>query len=232
VELLALPDAAEPSDEELPIAVADLSSQAFERLIAAITGEDPEVDAELAAVIAKMASELSIGDRNTSITLAEEGGWPHKPAKRCATIDGAVRQRMLRLSAQTLRSRDETLVGVLVEADFEEETARLRLPDRSAITVNFPSELADSVQEALRSRAQFRGLVQYHPRTSQAISVELQALERTTQLPLDIDSFWHVATFSILQATQGTTGVVNPDDLAIDDLTDDERAAFLAALAE
>ena len=232
IELLALPEVAEPSDEELPIPVADLSSQAFERLLAAITGDDAEVDAELATVIARMATELGIGDRNTSITLAEDKGWPVKNTTRTATIDGPVRQRMQRLSSRRPRSEDHTLVGVLVEADFEAETARLRLPDGSAITVNFPVDLADEIQEALRSRAQFRGLVQYHPRTSQAIRVDLHALERSTQLPLDIDSFWRVDTFTSLQASQRTTGLVDPDDLAIAELTDDERAAFLAALAE
>jgi hypothetical protein len=231
VELLALPEMADPSDEELPITVADLSSQAFERLLAAVAGDDPEVDTELAGAIAQMASELGIGDRNSLVTLAEGAGWPGR-SRRQATIDLAVRQRMQQVSVQAPRSRDETLVGVLVEADFEGETARLRLPDGRPITVRFPAELADDIQEALRSRAQFRGLVQYHPRTSQAIGVELRALVRSTQLPFDTDSFWQAGTFAGLQAAQHTTGQVNPDDLAIDDLTDDERAAFLAALGE
>src|SRR2546426_7366735 len=54
VELLALPDASEPSDEELPIPVADLSSQAFGRVLDAITKGGTDVDSELAAAVAQM----------------------------------------------------------------------------------------------------------------------------------------------------------------------------------
>src|SRR4051812_7217635 len=41
IEVLALPDTAEPSDEELPISVADLSSLAFSRLLEVITSAGP-----------------------------------------------------------------------------------------------------------------------------------------------------------------------------------------------
>jgi hypothetical protein len=232
VELLALPEAGESSDDELPIPIADLSSQAFDRLLDTISENGPETDAELAAAIAQMASELGIGDRNTSIVLADEPSQSNHIAPRRATIDATVRERMQRLSAQAPRSRDETLVGVLVEADFEGFKARLRLADGGAVTVKFPPELADDIHEALRSRAGFEGVVRYHPRTSQATSVELSAIVRSTQLTIDAGFFWHSDTFADLKAAQGKTGRVDPTDLAISDLTDDERAAFLAALAE
>jgi hypothetical protein len=232
VELLALPDAAEPSDEEFAISAADLSSLAFGRLLDAITSGDPATDAELAAAVAQMASELGIGDRNTSITLIDESVMSPGDAPRRATIDAAVRERMQRLGEQLPVSRDETLVGVLFEADFEGNTAKLRLANGSVVTVSFSADLADDIQEALRSRARLDGLVRYDPRTAQASSVELRTVVRSTQLPLDIDSFWQLQTFAGLQAAQGTTGRVDPANLGISDLTDDERAAFLAALAE
>ena len=231
VELLALPDSAEPSDDELPISVADLSSQAFDRLLDVIAKGGPETDVELAAAIAQMAAELGIGDRNTFITLIDDSSISNKQALRQATIDVSVKERMQRISAQPSPAKDEALVGVLVEADFEGNTARLRLTDGRAVSVNFSHDLADAIQEALRSRAMFEGIVSYHPRTSQATNVELRAVVRSTQLPLDADSFWRREAFADLQAAQGTTGRVNPADLAIGDLTDDERAAFLAALA-
>jgi hypothetical protein len=139
---------------------------------------------------------------------------------------------MERVSEQRPTSRDETLVGVLFEADFEGNTAKLRLANGGVVTVNFSLDLADDIQEALRSRARLEGVVRYHPRTAQASSVELRTVVRNTQLALDGDAFWQSPTFAELQAGQGTTGRVDPDDLGISDLTDDERAAFLAALAE
>lgn len=231
VELLALPEGAEPTDEELPFSVADLSSLAFDRLLTVITSGSPDTDAELAAAVAQLATELGIGDRNTSITLINDSEQTGKPARR-ATIDGAVRERMQRLSEQPPASRDETLVGVLFEADFEGNTARLRLASGGVVTVNFSPELADGIQEALRSRARLEGHVRYHPRTAQATSVELRAVSRSTQLELDVDSFWESQTFAELQAAQGTTGRVDAAALGMTDLTNDERAAFLAALAE
>ncbi|MGC5019979.1 hypothetical protein [Micromonospora sp. DT47] len=232
VEVLALPEAADPTDEELPFSVSDLSQLAFDRLIDAITSGAPESDAELAAAVAQMAAELGIGDRNTSITLVDEFATRAGQEPRRARIDAAVRERMQRVGDQAPASRDETLVGVLFEADFEGNTARLRLANGSVVTVNFSPNLADNIQEALRSRARLEGHVSYHPRTAQATSVELRAVSRSTQLELDVDSFWESHTFAGLQAAQGITGRVDPAALGITDLTDDERAAFLAALAE
>jgi hypothetical protein len=231
VQLLALPDSAESSDESLPISVADLSVMAFGRLLDAITGGEPDADTELAAAVAQMAMELGIGDRNTSITFADDSATGAGKPRR-ATIDASVRERMQRLSHGRPTSRDETLVGVLFEADFEGNTAKLRLANGGAVTVTFAPELADSIQEALRSRTRLEGLVHYHPRTAQVSSVELRALVRNEQLELDVDSFWRPHPFAELQAEQGVTGRVEPGDLGIDDLTDDERAAFLAAIAE
>jgi hypothetical protein len=84
----------------------------------------------------------------------------------------------------------------------------------------------------LRSHTRIRGVVKYHPRTSQAVSVELRAIDTGSQLAIDVEAFWQRETFADLQAVQGTTGRVDPNNIGISDLTDDERAAFLAALAE
>ena len=231
VELLGLPDTADPSDEELPIPVADLSSAAFSRLLDIITSEGEEADSQLAAAVAQMASELGIGDRNTSITLIDSisptGGQPRR-----AKIDAAVRERMQRISERRPDVRDETLVGVLFEADFEGNTAKLRLASGGVVTVSFETDLADEIQEALRSQTGIEGLVHYDGRTAQARTVELRAVVRNVQLELNADTFWQPLSFEALKNEQNTTGVVEPNELAIGDLTDDERAAFLAAFAE
>lgn len=231
VGLLGLPDTADPSDEELPISVADLSSLAFGRLLDIITSEGEEADGQLAAAVAQMASELGIGDRNTSITLTDSTSLICGQPRR-AKIDAVVRARMQRISERRADVRDETLVGVLFEADFEGNTAKLRLASGGVVTVSFETDLADEIQEALRSQTGIEGLVHYDGRTTQARTVELRAVVRNIQLELNADSFWQPLSFETLKSEQNTAGVVDPDDLAIGDLTDDERVAFLAEFAE
>jgi hypothetical protein len=137
---------------------------------------------------------------------------------------------MHRLAAQPQAlGRDQALVGLLFEADFEEETAKLRLPDGGVVTVAFTPDLADDIHEALRSQARLDGLVRYDPRTSQATHVELRTVERSVQVALDAEAFWRSESFAALQEAQATTGEVDPAALAID-LSDRERADFLAAL--
>jgi hypothetical protein len=234
VELLALPDTCEPADNELPVPIADLSSQAFDRLLDAITSGGPEMDAELAAAVAQMAAELGIGDRNVSITLSEDIPSPGRRAPRAAKVDATVRERMQRFSIPMKPSKADTLVGVLVEADFESHTARLRLANGTGVTVNFSPDLEDDIYEALRGRASFQGLVHYHPKTSQALTVELRTVVVNTQLQLELEDeqFWRVDSFADLQAAQRTSGRVDVAHIVMTDLTDDERAAFAAALAE
>lgn len=231
VELLALPETNAPTEDELPVSVADLGSLAFDRLLDALGRDQTDVDAELAAVIARMAAELGIGDRNTALILTDHAEEPNSERSRRGYIDVSVRHRMQDLGSQIPRSREETLVGVLVEADFEGQTARLRLADGNAVTVDFPNELADEIQQALRSQAGFEGAVRYHPTTAQAVAVELRAVVRGSQLALGGEAFWQPNTFSRLQAAQGTRGLVYPAELAIADLSDDERSAFLAGLS-
>lgn len=228
VGLLALPDMADPSDEELPLPVADLSSLAMSRLIDAIMDVDPRADGELAGAVAKLAAELGIGDRYSSMTIIDESATGEGP--RRATIDSLVRERMQRLEGQFSSQRDDVLVGVLVAADFEQLTARLRLAGNEAVTVSFPPDLADEIKDALRSRAGFEGMIHYRGKTARATRVELRAVVRTMQFPLEGESFWQPRSFSDLQAMQGVTGRVDPASLAIEELTTDERAAFLAAL--
>lgn len=232
VELLALPDTAAPTEEELPIAVPDLSSAAFDRLLDTVSMRKAETDPELAAAIARMATELGIGDRNTAITIADQSTGHNDRATRQVRIDATVRQRMQEISSPDARSNQGTLVGLLVAADFESNSARLRLADGSPVTVNFSADLADEIQDALRSRAGFEGAVKYHPRTTQAIGVELRSVLRGTQLALDAEEFWQPKTFAALQAAQQTSGRLEPTALAIDDLSEEERAAFLTEYFE
>jgi len=233
VEVLALPDVGDAVDGELPIRVADLSSQALDRLLDMLEDRPGAADPELASAVAQLAADLGIGERNTSVALSCDRP-PGVPGVRRVVIDASVRARMQRLGSPQVPAQDQELVGTLVEADFERNTARLRLPAGSSVDVSFSAELSDDIHEALRSKARLVGAVQYNPRTSEVKSVLLRALHRTwgTQLALGSESFWDSPTFAELQDAQGTTGQVTMSDLAMTDLTDDERAAFLAAFEQ
>lgn len=231
VGVLALPDAA-PTEDELPLTVEELSSQAFDRLLDAISDYKEERDRELADAVARMAAELGIGDRSTSLILADQSALDDSRPRRSVRVDVHVRRQMQVISSATPDTREGTLVGVLFEADFEQQSAKLRLADNSVVVVSFPERLSDVIQEALRSRAGFEGVTRYDPRTSQATGVELRAVIRSTQLALAGESFWHPRSFSELQAEQGTTGQLDPAELKIPGLTEDEQAAFLSEYAE
>src|SRR5215470_14888461 len=73
VEVLALPDVSEAADGELPIRVADLSSQALDRLLDMIEERPGTADPELASAVAQLAADLGIGERNTSLVLSYDG---------------------------------------------------------------------------------------------------------------------------------------------------------------
>lgn len=83
----------------------------------------------------------------------------------------------------------------------------------------------------LRSQARLDGIVRYDPRTSQATHVELRTVERSMQVALDAEAFWRAESFAAIQEAQGTAGEVDPAGLAINDLSDRDRADFLAALS-
>ena len=55
-------------------------------------------------------------------------------------------------------------------------------------------------------------------------------LGRVAAAALDAEAFWRSESFAALQEAQATTGEVDPAALAMD-LSDRERADFLAALA-
>src|SRR5262249_16736232 len=136
-------------------------------------------DPELASAVAQLAADLGIGERNTSVALSCDGPPGCVPGVRRVVLDASVRARMQRLSSPQAPAQDQELVGTLVEADFERNTARLRLPAGSSVDVSFSAELSDDIHEALRSKARLVGVVQYNPRTSEVKSVLLRALHRT-----------------------------------------------------
>ncbi|MGO9789283.1 MAG: hypothetical protein ACLP8S_07110 [Solirubrobacteraceae bacterium] len=130
--------------------------------------------------------------------------------------------------------RPDALVGVLVEADFEKRTARLRTATEAGVQVSFDDDLADDIHAALRQQAKFRGEIVCDPHTSVARSVRLRRIERGEQLVLGLDTeeFWRERTFEELARLQGAGQPVDPELLHDAEATDEERDAFMAAIAE
>jgi hypothetical protein len=229
VELLALPDASEPSDDELPITVAALGDAAFEQLLRALQ-PGAEVDRKLAEAVAELGDLLGVGDRNDRVRLE-----PDDRRVPPAFIDAGVRSAM-RARSQVTPPRDgdaDTLVGTLVEADFERRTARLQPAAGKAVTVTFAEEMADSIQTTLRSVATVKGLISYDKQTHAARRVELRNIQRAEQLLLlegDYGSFDAPVSVEALRLAQGVEVVGSARDLFNDDLTDDDRVQLAALL--
>jgi hypothetical protein len=222
--VLALPD--DVADEEaLPVSVADLSERALERVLDVINSE-VDVDREIASAIAQIGEELGVGER-TDRVVVERVDTPTGLRTQSAQIDERVCAYMRQVSLGVDHpSRQDIVTGSLVEADFERNTARLRLtPPGSAVVVRFPDELADEVKAALREPTELEGRVTYDSRTAMAKSVEVRAVHRGEQLHLgDLEAFWRPRSVAELAREQGIT---EPPDLTaplVPDLTPEERA--------
>lgn len=228
VELLALPDGSAPTDDELPLSVEALGDAAFDRLLDALVNDPSTVDWRLAEAIADLADDLGVGDRNEAVRLE-----PSTPVRRPVVIDGAVRARMRAASEKKPPERDDVVVGMLVEADFEKFTARLQPPIGRAVTVTFPEELSDDIQTTLRQVTTLVGMVSYDPKTHTARRVETRGVTRSEQLELSVGEyggFQDQVTVEELRGAQGVESVSSAAELYDDTLTDKERDQLAALL--
>ena len=233
VPVLELPDFELFEGETLDIDVASLGEQALEAVIDATDPRShPNVDPTVVKALVDVADRLRIGDRYEALTFdAKTNG-----RRRTARVDGEGRQRLRSYvnSVPPTASREDALVGTLVEADFEKRTARLRTATEPAVQVSFDDDLADAIQYALRQHASFRGEVVYDPRTSVARAVRLQRIDRGEQLVLGLDAeeFWREWSFEDLAQVQGAGQPADLDALYDAGATEKERDAFMAAISE
>jgi hypothetical protein len=228
VELLALPEGAEPTDDEFPLSVEALGEAAFAQLLGAFSGDANTVDQRLAEAIADLADDLGVGDRNDAVRLQ-----PDSRERPAVVIDRGVRERMRAASTARTPERDDVIVGTLVEADFERFTARLQPPTGKAVTVTFPNELADDIQNALRLVTTLVGMVSYDPKTQTARRVETRRVSRSEQLALSVGEFggfFDDISVELLRVAQGVEPVASAADLYDDTLTDEERDELAALL--
>ncbi|MDQ4125557.1 MAG: hypothetical protein M3134_08160 [Actinomycetota bacterium] len=229
VPVLELPETAALDEPTLDLRDRTLGEAAMESLlVAAVEPHDPVV----AKALLDVADGMLIGDRYDAITfiaLAEDG------ATRKVRVDGNGRRRLRRYveSIPTPDPRPDDLVGVLVEADFEKRTARLRTPEEPAIEVAFSDEQADAIQSALRQPSTVRGEVTYDARTHMAKTVRLREIVRgIEQLVLDPGEFWQELSFAELAERQDAGRPAQPHDLYDAEASDAERDAVMAAMAE
>lgn len=214
VAVLGLPNTADTAEDVLDVGVDDLAGAAFDRLVASFAMPDDQVDQSIARTLAELGEALGIGERHDELIL-ESTRSPQR-----ARLDEAARVRMRRLADAVPTQQADVLVGSLREADFDRRTARLRATSGESIVVAFPPELADDVQQALRSQAQFEGLVTYDASTATARRVELRRISTPDALPFDAEEFWSAASVQELAEAQG----VGPATL--------DRAAFAASVQE
>lgn len=226
VAVLAPPEM-EPNPEALDLEDAQLGEMAIEATIEAITG-DNETPPEIAAALVDLAEAVGVGSRVEAVEYEAVG---RAPSPRRARLDpeAVVRLRSVAARAAVAR-RDDRVVGVLYEADFEARTAGLRT-GRARVDVTFDESLADDIKRALRERAELVGEITYDPDTSMATAVELRELRSEEQLAIGLDSgdFWDDEGVEDRAARLGV-GIPEPDDVRDDDATDDEVDGFLAAL--
>jgi len=178
VVTLRLPCLGRPTEETFDVEVDDLAGAAFDRLLAAFTQPDDQVDPGIARALADLGQDLAIGERHEHLLLTSSR------ASVAGRLDAGARDRMRRLADAPLGRQPDVLMGTLREADFDRCTARLHTTTGDTITVEFPAELADQIQEELRVQAVFEGLLTFDPATTAVKRVELRRISSAEPLPL------------------------------------------------
>ena len=176
-----------------------------------------------------MADRIGIGSRYDAVIF--DTNVPGAPER--VVLDELALNRLRRMAEQASpERRADMLVGVLVEADFERHTARLRAANGGSVGVTFDEAQSGEIQEALRRPAQLVGEIAYDPETARAVSVKLRAITRAEQLAMSLDAgeFWRDVTIDELRRGRGMEPVHDIAQLRDPELTEDEIEAFLTAL--
>jgi hypothetical protein len=237
VPVLALPEPSSVGNppmngqDALETQAATLAEAALSKLFEAAT--EPAPEPAVAKALLELADGMHVGDRYEAIVFS---GSRRGALDTKTRVDGSVRSHLRAYvdSAPAAPMREDALMGVLVEADFEKRTARLRTPSESGIEVDFGDDLDDDIHAALRQPATLRGEVIFDPKSSLAKAIHLRQVEHGEQLIMGLDptAFWDEPSFHDLALRQGTGEPVNPAALYSPDASEEEKDAFMAALAE
>lgn len=224
---MELPERVAEADA-LELDVQNLAEEAIHKALRVVTNED--ATPEVAASLAELSNDLDIGERYEGLWIEVDG-----PKPRRAEIDSGVRERLRELATTRAdrNAKRDKVTGTLYEADFEKNTAHLRIPEGKSVRVSFRDAMADDIQMALRHPAELEGEIEYDPRTSMAVAVELRSVRRADQLMIGLDTgeFWRNPTIEELRQAHGVAPIEDLDSLRISDASDEELEAFLEALS-
>lgn len=192
-------------------------------------GQDAKNYPDVAGTWVAVADELGIGKRFNALRMDDLR--TSKP--RTAVLDAARKERLRTVAAAaSLRSvTGHWVTGRLFEADFDKRTAKLKAPGGGIVTVEFPDELADEIQQALRRYPVLTGEIKFDPKTNQAVSVRVRRINIGQQMPMFGVDFWNDSTIADLRSGGGLAGVTDPAKLRVE-ASDDEWAAFFDAVGE
>ncbi|HST48062.1 hypothetical protein [Jatrophihabitans sp.] len=224
VAVLRLPRLAETTDDTLNVEVDDLAGAAFDRIVAAFAQADDQVDPGIARTLADLAQELGIGERHEELVLTS----PRTTS--AGHLDASAKERMRRLADAPLGHQPDVVVGTLREADFDRRTARLHAATGETVTVKFPAELDDEIQEALRAQAAFEGIITFDPNTATIKRVDLRRINTSEPLPFDASAFWTTSPLEDLAQIQGVQPATF--DAPFGEWNEQEIADIVSALAD
>jgi hypothetical protein len=232
VVVLELPEPA-AAHGTLDFEVATLGQSAVAMLLDAAAVPSAPPHPLVAKALLEVANTMRLGDRYDELQFdAATTGR----AARHVRVDAVARKRLREYvdSVPVSFMRSDAVTGVLVEADFEKRTARLRTPTEPGVEVQFSEDLEDEIYAALRHPATLRGDVAYDPRTHSAKTVRLRRVDRGEQLILGLDptEYWAEPSFEDLARRQGSGQPADPRSLYDAEATDEERNAFMAVIAE
>lgn len=224
VAVLRLPHLAEATIDTFEVGVDDLAGAAFDRIVASFELPDDQVDPGIARALADLGQELGIGERHDELLLTSAR------ATGQGRLNGEARERMRRLADAPLGHQPDVLVGTLREADFDRRTARLHTSTGETVVVDFPADLDDQIQEALRGKATFEGIISFDPTTTTVKRVELRRISNPDPLPFDTSAFWQTTSVEALAEAQGVQPASFEDPFA--EWSDQELADIASALAD
>lgn len=226
VGVLELPSVEDVDGFELE--ATTLSELAWSALLDSVTDHD-DSRIDVVRAVAELGTKVGIGTRYDAVELIDENA-----THRSVRIDGPKYRQLRAVANSAPGTREATVVGSLVEADFERMSARVRTPAGDAVVVEFDDALADAIQEALRRPMQFEGVVSYDPNTLVVRTVRVRAIRRPEQLLLISDpwEFWRRHSIAELAQQKGITPVTNIEILHDHELSADDVDALLAALEE
>lgn len=228
VGVLEVPNPSSDADNELDLHEIESLGQTAVRYAVSTALEGRLVYSDVAAAFVRLATDVGVGSRCRAVGLTV--GRNHR--KPDVLIDIARRDRLRLVAAPEPIPRTDAITGILVEADFERRTARLRTPFGQAVPVQFDPDLDDAIHELLRRHSELRGEIAYDPSTRAARSIRVRALAKAEQMELGSTGadFWLAPrAFAELQRERGAPAVVDLRALVIETLTDDERDELVQA---